>query len=252
MKLAAIAPLLIALAPAATPAQQPAFEVASVRPSREGNRREQIQVGPGTVTMRNVTLKGAVRWAYHVFNFQVSGPDWIGYERYDIVARSAGPAPEDQLRRMAQALLSDRFRLTLHRTSREMTAYILTVGKNGPKFKESTTEGEFSVQPDQRRMMLTVQRIGSAQFVEMLSGILNAPVLDQTGLTGKYDITIDGAKYMDQLSRHNEAGPAPDPMGPLALIMTAIQDELGLKIDSRKAPIDLLIVDHAEKVPTEN
>ena len=86
----------------------------------------------------------------------------------------------------------------------------------------------------------------------MLSGILNAPVLDQTGLTGKYDITIDGAKYMDQLSRRNEAGAAPDPMGPAALIMIAIQDELGLKIDSRKAPIDLLIVDHAEKVPTEN
>ena len=65
--------------------------------------------------MRNVTLKAAIRWAYHVFNFQVSGPDWIGYERYDIVAKAAGPVPEDQLRLMAQALLADRFKLTLHR-----------------------------------------------------------------------------------------------------------------------------------------
>ena len=88
--------------------------------------------------------------------------------------------------------------------------------------------------------------------MEMLSGILNAPVIDQTGLKGKYDITIDGAKYMDQLSKHTESGVAPDPMGPAALVMIAIQDELGLKVESRKAPVDLLIVDHAEKIPTEN
>ena len=253
MRSTAYASVLI-LTGAAAFAQPPAFEVASVRLSQTGSggRRENIQVGADTVTMRNVSLKSAIRWAYHLFQFQVSGPDWIGYERFDIVAKAAAPAPEEQLRLMARTLLADRFHLALHRVTKEMTAYVLTIGKNGPKFKESTTEGEFTVQPDKQRMILTVQRIQSDQFVDMLSGILNAPVIDQTGLKGKYDIAIDGAKYLDQLSKRGEGGASPDPMGPVALIMIAIQDELGLKVESRKAPIDLLIIDHAEKVPTEN
>jgi uncharacterized protein (TIGR03435 family) len=254
MKSTMIASVLVTLAGAAASAQQPAFEVASIRASQtgQGSRRENIQAGADTVTMRNVTLKAAIRWAYHVFNFQVSGPEWMGFERFDIVAKSAGPVPEDQLRLMAQTLLADRFQLKLHRVTKEMAAYVLSVGKNGIKFKESATDGEFNVQPDQRRMTLTVQRIQGTQFVEMLSGVLRAPVIDQTGLKGKYDITIDGAKYMDQLSKHSESGVAPDPMGPAALVIIAIEDELGLKVESRKAPVDLLIVDHAEKVPTEN
>jgi uncharacterized protein (TIGR03435 family) len=238
------ATVLIALAGPAF-AQPPAFEVASIRVSqgREGGRRENIQVGADTVIMRNVSLKAAIRWAYHVFSFQVSGPDWLGGDRFDIVAKSAGPVPEDQLRLMCQTLLADRFQVKLHRVSKEMTAYVLSVGKSGPKFKESTTEGEFSVQPDPRRMSVTVQRMQAPQFIEALAGIVNAPVVDQTGLTGKYDITVDIAKYMEQLGRKEEA---------VALVLVAIQDELGLKVESRKTPVDLLIVDHAEKVPTEN
>jgi len=253
---------MIALALAATAGltlfgQQPAFDVASVRVSQigkaggEGSRRENIQVGADSVTMRNVSLRSAIRWSYHVFNFQINGPDWIASERFDIVAKAAAPASEDQLRLMGQTLLADRFKLALHRQSKEVGTYILTVGKNGPKFHESASEGESSIQPDQRRMSVAVQRTPLSQLVEILSNVLNAPVIDETGLKGKYDITIDVAKYMQEISRHREAG-ASDPLDPISMIMTGVQEELGLKLESRKSPVDLLIIDGAEKVPTEN
>ena len=88
-----------------------------------------------------------------MFNYQITGPDWIGSERFDIVAKAAAPAPEDQLRLMGQTLLADRFKVALHRQSKEVGSYILTVGKSGPKFHESVSEGETSIQPDQRRTL---------------------------------------------------------------------------------------------------
>ena len=81
-------------------------------------------------------LKSAIRWAYHVMDAQVVGPDWLANERYDIMAKAAGPAPEAELRVMLQALLAERFKLAVHRQTKEMSAYALTVGKNGPKFHE--------------------------------------------------------------------------------------------------------------------
>src|SRR5580693_5387390 len=103
---------------------QSQFEVASIKPSqaanmdREGNRREDVDTAPGRLTMRNVSLSSCIRWAYGVHWSQVSGPDWLGTERFDIAAKAAGPASEDQLKVMLQTLLGDRFKLTLHRDSK--------------------------------------------------------------------------------------------------------------------------------------
>ncbi len=233
------------------------FEVASVRVSQigkaggEGSRRESIQYSPDSVTMRNVSFRSSIRWAYHVMDYQITGPDWLATERYDIAAKSAAQVTEDQLRVMLQALLAERFKLALHRQTKELPAYVLVVGKNGPKFKESITDGESSVQPDERRLQVTVQRTPVSQLVDGLSNILRAPVIDQTGLKGKYDITINVAKYIPDMesARKGEGGA---PMDPIPIIMNGIQEELGLKLESRKLPLDLLIIDHAEKVPTEN
>lgn len=235
----------------------PAFDVASVRVSQigkaggEGSRRQSIQFSPDSVTMRNVNFRSAVRWAYNVMDYQITGPDWLGSERYDIAAKAAAQVPEDQLRLMLQGLLADRFKLTLHRQTKELPAYILTVAKGGPKFKESDTEGEPSLQPDQSRMQVAVRRTPISQLVEGLSNILRAPVLDQTGLKGKYDVTINVARYIPDLSERREGGGGV-PIDPASIIMTGIQEELGLKLETKKMPLDLLIVDHAEKVPTEN
>jgi uncharacterized protein (TIGR03435 family) len=236
----------------------PSFEVASVRVSQvgkaggEGSRRENIQVSPGTVTMRNVSLKSGIRWAYHVMDYQVTGPDWLGSERFDIVGKSAGPVAEDQLRVMLQALLAERFKLALHRQTKELPAYVLLVGKNGPKFHETQTEGEASIQPNRALLSVAVQRAPVSQLVEMLSNVLRSPVLDQTGLKGRYDITINVAKYVAEFGGKHGEGAAEAPPDLLSIITMALQEELGLKLESRKAPLDLLIVDHADKMPVEN
>jgi uncharacterized protein (TIGR03435 family) len=239
--------LLLTLAPSAAFSQT--FDVASIKVSQigkaggEGSRRENTQVSPGTLNMRNVTLKTAIRWAYHVMDVQVVGPDWLANERYDIMAKAAGPAPEAELRVMLQALLADRFKLAVHPQTKEMSAYALIVGKNGPKFHETQSEGESSLVPDQKTMKVVIQRTPLSQLVDMLSNVLRAPVVDLTELKGRYDITLELAKYIPDRS---------EPMDPLTIITRGLQEELGLKIEPRKLPIDLVVVDHAEKLPSEN
>lgn len=226
---------------------QPVFDVASVRASQsgrgEGDWRDDIETSPGSLIMRNVSLKTAVRWAYHVMEFQVSGPEWTGSDRYNISAKASGAALDDQLRLMLQTLLVERFQLTFHRQTREMQVYVLTVAKGGPKFHESQTEGAPVVNPDKSRMTMDVKGMPASQVVDTLSKVLHAPVLNNTGFTGRYDISVNMARYLPDGST---------PFDPVSTIILAMQEELGLKLESKKMPLDLLIIDHAEKVPVEN
>src|SRR5215471_5293891 len=172
-----------AFAAAAFGASAPAFEVASIRPvqattmapgmGQHGVGREIIQVGPDSVTMRNASLRTMTRWAYHVTEYQVSGPDWIGSDRFDLSAKAPSAATEDQLREMMHTLLADRFKLTAHKTSKEMQAFVLQVGKGGPKFKESGSAGEGDVAAD-KNYVLTVTRTPVAKLVETLASIFKA------------------------------------------------------------------------------
>ena len=234
--------------------QTPSFDVASIHSTNrvgEGRRREKIDINPGTVTMTNVSLKSAIRWAYHVMDYQVSGPDWLGSERFDIAAKSAGQASEEQLRLMTQALLADRFKLAFHRQTKELPAYVLLIAKGGIKFHESQqTEGEPDLKADKGRLSVEVKGVPATQFVEMLSNILRAPVINNTGLTGRYDAKVDIGKYVGDLPKEGSGGGAP--FDPSAMIITGLQEELGLKLESKKMPLDLLIVDHMERVPIEN
>jgi uncharacterized protein (TIGR03435 family) len=228
---------------------QSAFDVASIRLSHpvagEGGRRENVRFSPDSLTMRNVSLKAAVAWAWHVFEYQVQGPGWLNSDRWDVAAKAGGAVSEDQLRLMLEALLADRFKLEVHRQTKEMQAYLLSLGKSGPKFHESDTEGEMLMQPDKERMSVTVRRAPVSRLTEMLSTILQTPVLDLTGLTGRYDLTVNVAKYVDDLKPANGI---PD----VVSILTGLQEELGLKMESRKVPIDLVVVDHVERIPADN
>ena len=261
--LAGLALLIAGSAAAQTPDAPPAFEVASVKAGqttptgRDGGgrgllggrgARGSIQTSPGSLTMRNVTLKNAVRWAYHVSEYQVSGPDWIDSARYDIVARAPGPANEEQLQVMLQSLLADRFKLVLHRQSKELQVYVLSPGKNGAKLQESTSAGEGSIETQADRMSVVVQRTPLSQMVDMLTAVLGAPVLDMTGLKGKYDITVNLADYLGDM----QSAGGGVPTDPLSIVKAALEQQLGLKLESRKMPLDVLVVDSAEKIPTEN
>src|SRR5271165_3406478 len=155
---------------------QEAFDAASIRvvESGEGGRkRENVQVNPGSLNMRSVTLKSAIRWAYHVMDYQISGPDWLGDRRFDIMAKAAGPAPEAELRTMLQALLSERFTLKLHKETKELPAYVLIVAKGGIKFRESKEEGDLAAEPDKTHLTVTLKKVPASQFVEMLSNVLH-------------------------------------------------------------------------------
>jgi uncharacterized protein (TIGR03435 family) len=223
------------------------FDVASIKPSlgtggrEEGGKRDQITTSPGSLTMRNVTLNSCMKWAYGVQDYQISGPGWTAEERYDIAAKAEAPALDDQLKLMLQTLLAERFKLTFHRQSKEFSVLALTVAKGGPKFHESEGEGESSFQTG--KASATAKRVAMPQFAEQLSGPLRMPVLDMTGLKGRYDFMVDLLPYAPE---------RPDsPVDIIAIVITALQEQLGLKVESRKSPIEVLVVDRAER-PSEN
>ena len=229
--------------------QPPAFDVASIRIAQRepGMHLDPVHFSPDSLTIRGATLKTAIAWAYHVMEYQVQGPDWLNADRYDIIAKAAAAVPEDQIRLMLQSLLADRFKLTLHRQNKVFQAYLLTIGKNGPKFQESKSEGPSSIEPKKETMSVVLSRTPITQLTDMLSKVLQTPVVDMTGLTGRYDITLNLAKYLGDLQP--SGGGPPDIVG---VLLAGVQEELGLKLESKKTPLDLLIIDSAEKIPAEN
>jgi uncharacterized protein (TIGR03435 family) len=248
-----------------TPAA-PAFDVASVKATElsraggEGSKRQSVNTSPGSLIMRNFSLKSCVQWAYNLKDYQVSGPGWIESERYDIVAKAADPVKDDELRRMLQALLADRFKLVCHRETKELPVYALGIAKEGLKMKPSVGEGESNFKPAKglNRFSLVMEHTSMPQFADLLSQPLQRPVVDQTGLTGGFDFTLDLAKY---LGMDMSQGPRPEGDGmtkPVGLstiegaVIMALREQLGLKLESKKSPIDMVVVDKAEKVPTEN
>lgn len=232
----------------------PSFEVASVkvRPTGGGEggrggggvRRDAIAPSPAGVTMTNVPLKAIIQWAYHLQAAQVSGPGWLDSDRFDINAKSAGPVPPERLRQMTQALLAQRFKLVFHKETKEMPAYVVTVAKGGHKLKQSDGEGVMELKPAGNKEAANFTHVTLAQLAEMVSSPLQAVVVDQTGLKGYWDFTLDMSSFtLGQPTGMEDA---------IGMIIQAANEQLGIKIEQKKVPAEVLIVDHAERVPTEN
>jgi uncharacterized protein (TIGR03435 family) len=248
-----VLPALIGLASAQT---GPQFDVASVKPNQTppgrglAALREDINTTPGNLTMRNVTLATSIRWAYNLNTYQVSGPDSISSDRFDIIAKAGSPAPESQLRLMLQALLADRFKLTFHRQMKELSAYVLVPGKGpgkGPN-KLQVVEGEAGGEGSMvgGGLIFEGHQMPMSRLADILSGIMRAPVLDMTGLDGHYDFKVDMRPYI------TPPQPGEPPLDLQGIAIVALQAELGLKLESRKANLEVFEVDHAEKTPSEN
>jgi len=223
-----------------------AFDVASVKrmPPPPGGVMSSMDLKPGRLTCSNVNLKKLIVQAYGVKDFQVFGPDWLNSEIYDIVATMPPATSTDQVILMLQNLLVERFQLQLHRETKEVPMYALVVGKGGLKVKE----GEFghsstSASPGH----LTAQKIPMAKLADFLSGQLGSPVRDMTGLKGFFDFTLEWTPD----ARPGEAGAASDSSAG-ASIFAALQEQLGLKLETRKGPVEMLVIDHIEKIPTGN
>ena len=241
------APRLLAQ-PQSGVAAAPAFDTASVKSRKPGAKpgaNFRMRVSPEGITYTDVTLSESIQAAYGVKRYQVTGPDWITSATYDIVAKAAGPVPEPQLKLMLQTLLADRFKLTFHRESKELPVYTLVPGKKGPKLHDAQGEGESRIYPEGGSLVFKNYTMpGLADF---LGRPADRPVLDKTGLAGHYDFSI---QLVD--------GESPNPgdvkraVKNWQSIFTDIQDQLGLKLEAQKAAVEILVIDHAERVPTEN
>jgi len=235
----------------------PAFDVASIKPNKTVMRPQghvslgdDITVDPVNLTMRAISLQGAIRWAYRVTDYQISGPAWLNAERFDITAKAAAPASEAEQRQMLQGLLADRFALKVHQEKKEVQVYVLLVAKNGPKFHASEGDGKSSLSSN-RPMVMNAKFTTMAQLADLLTMPLRAPVIDETGLNGQYDFMADLTSYAPPPGVGGGSGPGPigDPAG---VVLSLVQEQLGLKLESRKRTIDFLVIDHAEKTATEN
>lgn len=243
--------LVMTMAAAAQTTAPPAFEVASVRVGEPG--REMIEVVPGSVTMRHARLNAVIRWAYEVMDYQISGPAWLNDVWFDISAKAGAPVKEAELRVMMQALLAERFKLTLHRQTKEIPALILTVGKGGHKMTPvEAADVDDATSFKTGKMSLTGQGATLRQLITFLSREIRNPIIDQTGLTGRYNYALDINAYVTE-EIMKSAGPngGPPPDAP-SIIAQAMQAQLGLRLDSKKAPVEMLIVDSIERAPTGN
>lgn len=206
------------------------------------------------LTSTNVSLRSMIVDAYGMKDFQVQGPDWLSSERFDVAAKFPEALPNDRekyrvaLRAMMQKMLVDRFKLVVRRDQKTLSVYGLVVGKRGIKFKEVPDTGSHS-RSNNTHFAGTVPM---ATLAEFLSRRMDMPVLDMTGLKGSYDLTLDWFPEPQQSREGKGDVPlvADSPSG--TTLPEAVQEQLGLKLELRKAPIEILIVDHAERVPTEN
>jgi len=238
-------PLAVAMA-ATLGAQTPGFDVASVKVSAAGRRGSRIEAPPGSLIMNNVTLLEVVAWAYHVFEYQVTAPGWMGEQRYDISAKAGSPVEEIELRKMLQGLLAERFQFEMHRQTKEMQAYVMTIAKGGHKMQEASNAGAMDVKP--KGMGATVLRADLDELAAMASKPLQAPVVNETGLKGKWDFTVDATPYLTPEVMAN----AKSPTDLIGLGITAMREQLGIKVESKRVAVQMIVVDRAERIPVEN
>lgn len=239
----------------------PAFEVASIKPAppitpesfRKGPPHLGVKIDDARADYGGMSIEGLIAYAYRVKTYQITGPDYIKSERFDILAKLPEGATKDQGPEMMQALLASRFKLVLHRESKEFPVYAMVAGKNGVKLTPKPDD----YVPGQNKGFGTLT-------MESLASMMNTgddrPVVDQTELKGLYLVPMQSVMNMlmtrakaraeqSAASRNGGATAASDPAdsGVFALVQ-----EFGLKLEPRKLPLPYLTVDHVEKAPTEN
>ena len=271
--LLALSAICVVFGQAAT--TQVAFEVASVKPSpplQPGQFRGTRNT-PNGINFQGATLRYCIGYAYHVQGYQISGPRWLGDLRYEIVAKIPPSGSVKQIPEMLQTLLAQRFMLRIHRESKEFPGYALVVGKNGLKLSKPV-EHHVGARPpipesapSQPIIMTSPGRGGGlhvvaeqatmASLAEHVSHMLGLPVVDLTNTPGSYDFVLDASQedtrngnamvVTGEPGRDSTKEESPSNVS----IFSSIQN-FGLKLVRHKAPLDIIVVDHAEKTPTAN
>jgi uncharacterized protein (TIGR03435 family) len=237
------------------------FEVASVKRTNECGGRNYI--GPGSVALRGVPLKPVLMEAFSVKIDQIKGPSWLETDCFDIDAKIPVDGDMGQIPAMLQALLTERFKLAAHTEDRTRPGYALVVDKGGPKVKEDDPKANFMRSPDGRQLWAFGLRHGGVKGVETMAGLAASlshegygPVQDETGLTGKYDIDLSWTRDPD-LAPRDPAASATIPPSADAPVATGVDlfaaiRALGLRLERRQVLIQFVVIDHIERIPTEN
>jgi uncharacterized protein (TIGR03435 family) len=278
-----------ALPPAQETDTNLAFEAVSIKPFPEGSpiQWSGCMGGPGTddpgrYDCRYMTLKSLLMNAYRVRNQEISGPAWIDSTHFDILAKVPSGATREQARTMFRNLLAERFKVVLHHETRPMTGYSLTVAKNGPRLKEHDSSaaapddspppgGKLPTGEDGFPILrpsvllhgpITLFRPGRARLqgndlklstlADALTNQLDQNVTNETGLTGRYDITLYWAPDATETAGHSPAPASQEAGMPETSLFAALERQLGLKLEAKKIPRDILVIDRAEKTPTGN
>jgi uncharacterized protein (TIGR03435 family) len=244
----------------------PAFEVASIKPS-DPQPMNQMRVGmggdAGRISYSNVNMRDLITRAYEVKAPQVTGPAWIDSQRFDVNAKIPDGVPAEKVPAMLRSLLEQRFQLKCHRETKDLPVYELVEAKGGPKMdkaKDESGRARMSMESHGDGVMYsTVSSATMSNFSDMLARWVDRPVIDKTGLKGSFDFTLelsmqDMAGMRSGIVIHGPGGPSGGPApdnAPSGSLFSSIQ-KLGLKLEAKRAPVDLLIVDGAEKMPTEN
>jgi uncharacterized protein (TIGR03435 family) len=229
---------------------RPAFEVASLKPDKSTTGVDRIKHSAGSWIIENVSLKRLIGMAYGVADgrdYLLKGPDWMDTENFDIFAKFPPETSDSQVLLMLQRLLDERFKLKLHREPREFSVYALVVDKRGPKVRPAATPGPY-YRFSARGGHAVGTSVSMAQFADRLSREdfqIGRRVVDFTGLTGTFDLTLNWKPESDQPENQDTASDRPS-------IVSALSEQLGLKLEPRKVPLDVLVVDAAVKVPVEN
>jgi uncharacterized protein (TIGR03435 family) len=215
------------------------FEVATIKRSDMTAESGQMTRDPRIVALSHVSLQNLMAQAFLIRNFQISGPDWLDTDRFDIVAKLPDGATREQLPAMLQSLLKERFHLAVHQDKRTMTAYVLKPGKDGSKVKAVDSEVR-DVRTSRGAHRWIAGKLTMAYFAGLLSNMVDQPVVDETGLKGIYDIDVEWAS--DETAGMDETPSLP----------AVLADKLGLQLESRKAAVEIYAIDEVDRVPTHN
>ena len=226
-------------------AAPPTFEVASVKPNTSGSGSSHTSGTTGQLTITNRSLMELIKMAHSVQDYQIDGPEWLRSAKFDIVAKIPADASREQRPAMMMALLVERFHLAVHRETKEMPAYALVVGKSGPKLQQVEPGGtNMNNNGNNNSRQITAERVSMAGLAETLARIVEHPVVDRTGLQGAYKLKLE-------YTPDNAKSDGPDgAAGPS--IYTALQEQLGLKLQTQKLPVEIIVVDRVERAATEN
>jgi uncharacterized protein (TIGR03435 family) len=211
---------------------QSAFEVTSVKPSPPDQPGMGMRMDPGRVILNNATLRYAILLAFRIEEYQlVGGPKWLDADHYEIEGKCADASSPKEKMAMVQALLADRFQLKYHRETREVAGYVLVPAKTGLKIKKSEATDDASSSSSGAHMV-SGKNETTGELASQLAGVLHRPVIDETGSKDHFDFRLSWEQVGDD--------PAPS-------VFSLIQEQLGIRMEARRVPIELLIIDSAEK-----